>query len=381
MPYSINKTNGDLLLTLEDGTADLTSTSLTLVGRNYPGYGEYFNENFVKLLENFARNTQPPSAITGQIWYDAASKILKVYDGVNFVSTGGGVSLDTTSVSLHYLTFVDNDTGLPATKVAKEKGISFQPSSGNMSINKFAPATSKLEINNGPAEKTLNAPVENTILHLHGNNNTNARLLIDSYGGVATATATLNFRRSPIPGSLAPQSLGSFMGNIGAMGWNGDAFTERARICFVGAQTWTTAANGTKIEFYTTQNFSTTTVLSAVMHDNGDFEAKGDIIGFSLSDERLKTNVEKIENALDKIDQLQGVVYNWNELAETLGKNTQVQETGLLAGAVAEVLPQATHRRDNGMLAVNYEKLMGLIVEGIKELRAEVDSLKSAKAV
>ena len=51
MPYAINKSNGDLLVTVEDGTADLTSTSIALVGRNYAGYGEYLNENMVHLLD------------------------------------------------------------------------------------------------------------------------------------------------------------------------------------------------------------------------------------------------------------------------------------------------------------------------------------------
>ena len=49
MSYRINKTNGDLLVDLVDGQIDITSTSLTLVGRNYTGFGEFINENFVKM--------------------------------------------------------------------------------------------------------------------------------------------------------------------------------------------------------------------------------------------------------------------------------------------------------------------------------------------
>ena len=59
MAYKLNKTNGSLLVDLIDGTIDINSTSLTLVGRNYTGYGEAFNENFIKLLENFSNSNSP----------------------------------------------------------------------------------------------------------------------------------------------------------------------------------------------------------------------------------------------------------------------------------------------------------------------------------
>jgi len=68
MAYKINKTNGALLVDLIDGTVDTNSTSLTLVGRNYSGYGEAFNENFVKLLENFSNTNSPTNPIAGQLW-------------------------------------------------------------------------------------------------------------------------------------------------------------------------------------------------------------------------------------------------------------------------------------------------------------------------
>ena len=84
MPYILNKTNGAKLTTLGDASIDIT-TSLTLVGRNYAGYGEAVNENFIKLLENFSNSTQPPRPIQGQLWFDNASKQLSVcYDGKSF---------------------------------------------------------------------------------------------------------------------------------------------------------------------------------------------------------------------------------------------------------------------------------------------------------
>lgn len=87
MSYLINKTNGDALVVLADGTID-TTTSLSLVGRNYVGYGEAQNENFISLLENFANDGAPTRPLTGQTWYDTDTGILKVYDGTSWQPIG-----------------------------------------------------------------------------------------------------------------------------------------------------------------------------------------------------------------------------------------------------------------------------------------------------
>lgn len=88
MPYNINKFNNDLIVTVEDGTVD-NSLDIKLIGKNYAGYGEVQNENFVFLLENFAGSSPPPKKITGQIWFDSNSSKLKFYDGTQFRTTGG----------------------------------------------------------------------------------------------------------------------------------------------------------------------------------------------------------------------------------------------------------------------------------------------------
>jgi len=88
MAYEVNKFNGVFLTSVADGTID-TTTDLRLVGKNYAGYGEVQNENFVHLLENFANTTAPPKAITGQVWFDTQLKKLKFYDGAKFKTAGG----------------------------------------------------------------------------------------------------------------------------------------------------------------------------------------------------------------------------------------------------------------------------------------------------
>jgi hypothetical protein len=80
MAYTVTTSAGSALATVADGTVNNSATSLTLIGKNYAGYGIFLNENYVKLLENFSNGTAPSAPLTGQLWYDNASKTLKVYD-------------------------------------------------------------------------------------------------------------------------------------------------------------------------------------------------------------------------------------------------------------------------------------------------------------
>jgi len=95
MPYILNKTNGTIVATVQDASLDLT-TDLIFVGRNYAGYGEVQNENFLKLLENFSNPTPPTKSIEGQIWYNSSSKQLSVYTGVEW---SGIANLDIASLT------------------------------------------------------------------------------------------------------------------------------------------------------------------------------------------------------------------------------------------------------------------------------------------
>lgn len=79
MPYILNKSDGTVLTTVQDASLDIT-TNLFFVGRNYAGYGEWQNENFLKLLENFSNTIPPDKPIKGQLWYDVNNKRLNVYN-------------------------------------------------------------------------------------------------------------------------------------------------------------------------------------------------------------------------------------------------------------------------------------------------------------
>jgi hypothetical protein len=81
MAYTITTTAGATLASIADGTVNSTNTSLTLIGKNYAGYGIFLNENYIKLLENFYNSSAPTAPLAGQLWYDSTNNLLKVYNG------------------------------------------------------------------------------------------------------------------------------------------------------------------------------------------------------------------------------------------------------------------------------------------------------------
>jgi len=81
MPYIVTTTSGTAIATIPDNTVNTTTTSITLVGKNYAGYGAFLNENYVKMLENFSNSIAPTAPLTGQLWFDSTNTLLKVWTG------------------------------------------------------------------------------------------------------------------------------------------------------------------------------------------------------------------------------------------------------------------------------------------------------------
>jgi hypothetical protein len=103
--------------------------------------------------------------------------------------------------------------------------------------------------------------------------------------------------------------------------------------------------------------------------------ATGDVVAYSSSDRRLKDNIKNIENPIEKVQQLNGVTWEWNSNADELQQS--LPTVGVIAQEVEEVLPQLVHDRENGYKGVDYAKLTGLLIEAIKEQQKQIDELKS----
>lgn len=94
MSYTINLTNGNVFATIPDGTINQTS-SQTLIGRNYAGYGQFLDDNFIHLLESGANNTPPGAPLVGQLWFNTTTAILEIFNGTGFKAIGGSQAAST----------------------------------------------------------------------------------------------------------------------------------------------------------------------------------------------------------------------------------------------------------------------------------------------
>lgn len=109
--------------------------------------------------------------------------------------------------------------------------------------------------------------------------------------------------------------------------------------------------------------------LTGSIYVTQDVRADGDITAFySASDRSLKENIERIDNALDKVQSLSGYTFNY--------KGKEDRMTGVMADEVESVLPEVVYKFDGDLKAVRYANMMGLIIEAIKELKSEVDDIK-----
>ena len=118
----------------------------------------------------------------------------------------------------------------------------------------------------------------------------------------------------------------------------------------------------------------TYTIGSTTSHD---LRVTGDVIAFYSSDRSLKENIQPIENALEKVLKINGVTFDWkDEYLESRKGWVRKRDTGIIAQEVQEVLPEVVHEKVDGTLGVKYEKIIGLLIESIKDLKAEIEELK-----
>jgi hypothetical protein len=113
----------------------------------------------------------------------------------------------------------------------------------------------------------------------------------------------------------------------------------------------------------------------------GEIRATSDITAFYSSDRSLKTNIKNIDNALEKISQINGVSFDWTDdiLLERGGEDdyfNRKHDVGVIAQEIEQVLPEVVGTRENGIKAVKYDRIVALLIEGIKELKAELYEVK-----
>ena len=98
MSYTITLTDGAIFAVIPDGTIN-TGSSMTLVGKNYAGYGQFINDDIIRLLENGSNSTPPGAPLVGQLWYDQSTNTMKMYNGTVFKVISGATASSTAPTS------------------------------------------------------------------------------------------------------------------------------------------------------------------------------------------------------------------------------------------------------------------------------------------
>jgi len=201
-------------------------------------------------------------------------------------------------------------------------------------------------------------------------NNSGDKLTIDTNGNLSSS------------GSIFASGIVTFTGNANFRASDPTTITET----HFKKSTWYNAADGAGVtidqtsivaEKITIGEYNTGSHNTDKIYAHGNIKATGDVYAF-VSDIRLKENIEQIPNALDKVLSLTGFTYNLNDVAASLGYDTEQTHVGVSAQDVQKVLPQVVveSAASEDYMTVQYDKLVPLLIESIKELNAKVEDLE-----
>ena len=214
------------------------------------------------------------------------------------------------------------------------------------------------------------------------NNSTTIGSTAISLGSSATTIAGLTSVTSTgftgaLTGNASTATTLATARNINGVSFNGSAdITVTAAAGTLSGATLSsgvTASSLTSVGTLTSLTVSGATATGALTV-TGAITATGDITAYYTSDKRHKNNIQTIPNALEKVTKLNGVTWEWNDDVNEVTKSTP--KTGLIAQEVQEVLPEVVKTRDDGFLALDYSKMMGLLVEAIKEQQLQIEQLR-----
>ena len=195
---------------------------------------------------------------------------------------------------------------------------------------------------------------------------------------ISGASNTLsNIANASLTNSSVTVTAGTGMSGGGAVSLGGSVTLTNAGVTSNVAGTGVTVSGATgAVTISIGQSVATTaTPTFGNLTINGTITATGDITAYYTSDKRHKNNIQTISNAVLKVKQLNGVTWEWNDDVNEVTKSTP--KTGLIAQEVQSVLPQVVTERNDGFLALDYSKMVGLLVEAIKEQQTQIDKLKA----
>ena len=202
------------------------------------------------------------------------------------------------------------------------------------------------------------------------------------------ATPTIGLTNNTISGISLGSNLGTLTIGTGLSGtsYNGSAavtiantgvtsLTAGTGVSVSGATGAVTISIGQAVATSSNVQFNSLGIGMAASATAGRIDATNDVVAFSSSDIRFKENIVPIENALDKISKISGNTYDW-KAENKIEHGYEGNDVGVIAQEIEAVLPQLVQTRENGFKAVKYDKLVALLIEGIKEQQTQIEKLR-----
>jgi hypothetical protein len=280
------------------------------------------------------------------------------------------------NINLRALTKIIDDTQSTNTKTGSlitKGGVGIEKNlnvGGTLSITGVSTFSSLLDANAG-------ATIDNIQIGITGDNEidtSTGNLTIDSAGGTTTIDDQLSVTGISTFSSLLDANGGATIDNIRiGIASDNTIDTSSGNLTIDSAGGTTTIDDNLTVSGNLSVNGNTTlgNATTDVTTVNGELRVTQDIIAFYTSDQRLKDNITPIEDPLAKVLSISGNTYIWNEKSGKEGN-----DVGVIAQEILEVLPEAVKERDNGYLAVDYHRIVPLLVEAIKELSHKVEVLE-----
>jgi hypothetical protein len=196
-----------------------------------------------------------------------------------------------------------------------------------------------------------------------------------AFGNNALLNITTGSRNTGL-GTAALSNANIHVDNVG-VGYYAGEFVSGSGNVYIGPNAGPTSSIAENSKLYIASGSGTPLIggdfSASIVTITGELRATGDVIAYYSSDERLKDNITPISNALDKVKQIGGYEFDWNDKQSTY----EGHDVGVIAQEIEAVLPELVTTRDNGYKAVKYEKIIALLIEAIKEQQRQIDELKS----
>jgi len=346
--------------------------------------GEFINGGQITLIPKQAFTTDTTGNIAVATTAEVSRPLTFIYESANgkwypsYIKTGvytsDNLSVFASTTSAQLSGVISDETGTGKLMFNNSPAVSGGMTSESASFDL---------INNSTAATVYIAGNATTLKIGH---TTTTSTTVDFVTGATAelATKTINIGTSGLSTSTTNINLGSTVsGAVGTTTVN-NKLSVASEIATTNTGTFTLLnTSATIIEFggaATTINVGSTATSSAV-NFKCNITAKGNITAYYTSDKRLKDNITPITNPLEKLLRLSGNTFKWTAEHYATQDSSLVKEydVGVVAQEVQAVLPEAVHERDNGMLAVDYQKLIPLLIECIKAQQIQIDELKGNK--